>query len=151
MADQFAALVPEFDAGVVGGQPLPVPIGTGLSGPQQVVTATATMVEAPIVPQRPVSPVPARNLALGLLAGVLLGVALAVVRDKTDRTVRRTDALAAASGLPVLARLPETSAPNRRAGEPAAAQNRPTSHSMRRSVVCAPDWSARAPRTTAPF
>ena len=49
---------------------------------------------------------PARNVALGLLAGVLLGVTLAMVRNATDRTVRDGEALAASSGLPVLAQVP---------------------------------------------
>jgi capsular exopolysaccharide synthesis family protein len=46
-------------------------------------------------------------VALGLIAGTLVGVALALARDATDRTVRDRDTLTKRSGLPTLAQLPQ--------------------------------------------
>nr|WP_090276085.1 polysaccharide biosynthesis tyrosine autokinase [Mycolicibacterium komanii]CRL69237.1 chain length determinant protein [Mycolicibacterium komanii] len=66
----------------------------------------ATIVEPPRVPVEPVSPVPMRNMAIGLVAGLLLGIAVAVIRENSDRTVRDRDGLERLSGLPVLSELP---------------------------------------------
>jgi capsular exopolysaccharide synthesis family protein len=93
MADQFTALVQQMD-------PPPPP------GPIPAPTAQATVVEAPTVPTEPFRPVPAQNLAQGLLAGVLLGIALALIRHATDRTVRTRETLDRVSGVPMLAALP---------------------------------------------
>ncbi|MCT7660164.1 polysaccharide biosynthesis tyrosine autokinase [Mycobacterium deserti] len=105
MADQFALLVPQVDAGVADAQPSGPAAGAEDDG-GQLAAAQATVVEPPTVPEKPVSPVPARNVVLGLLAGILLGIALALARNATDRTVRSGDAVTASSGLPVLAQLP---------------------------------------------
>lgn len=96
MADQFSAVLPKVEA--------------GNAGPN--ATAVATVVERPVVPSGPVSPVPMRNLALGLLAGVLLGVVLARIRAATDRTVRERETLEKIAGLPVLAEVPRGKASN---------------------------------------
>jgi capsular exopolysaccharide synthesis family protein len=93
MADQFTALVQQMD-------PPPPP------GPIPAPTVQATVVEAPTVPTEPFRPVPAQNLAQGLLAGVLLGIALALIRHATDRTVRTRETLDRISGVPMLAALP---------------------------------------------
>ena len=53
-----------------------------------------------------VQPKPIRNVAIGLLLGLVLGVALAFVRDLFDRRVRSADETASLVGLPLLARLP---------------------------------------------
>lgn len=106
MANEFAALVSEMDTD----GPVTAGAGTGpatrADGQRPVVSVRATVVEPPTVPLRAASPVPARNVALGLVAGVLLAVALALVRNATDRTVRNTEVLVACSGLPTLAQLP---------------------------------------------
>jgi tyrosine-protein kinase len=106
MALQFAVLVPEVDAGIPVSQPAGQVLGSGFDAQQTLAGAKATVVEQPIVPQSPQSPVPARNVALGLLAGVLLGIALALGREATDRTIRSRETLTARSGLPTLAQLP---------------------------------------------
>ena len=93
IADQFATLAPAVQ-----------PKG----GPYTY----AAVVERPTVPTYPVSPVPMRNLALGLVVGLLLGIALALIRDATDRTVRTGATLGRVSGLPVLAELPRKSTAN---------------------------------------
>jgi capsular exopolysaccharide synthesis family protein len=53
-----------------------------------------------------VQPKPVRNAAIGVFLGLLLGVALAFVRDLFDRRVRSADEAASLLGLPLLARLP---------------------------------------------
>jgi polysaccharide biosynthesis transport protein len=60
------------------------------------------------VPTSPSSPKHLLNLALGLFAGLFLGVAAAFVRDRTDDRVREREELEQAVGVPVLATIPET-------------------------------------------
>lgn len=47
-----------------------------------------TVVSSPTVPTTPVSPQPSRNLALGAVLGLLLGVGLALLRDLLDTTIK---------------------------------------------------------------
>jgi capsular exopolysaccharide synthesis family protein len=75
------------------------------TGQPTVPVAGATVVERPQISDYPVSPVPMRNMALGLFAGVILGIATALTRAAADRTVRDRDKLEELSGLPTLAEL----------------------------------------------
>ncbi|OBK23065.1 chain-length determining protein [Mycobacterium asiaticum] len=68
--------------------------------------AKATVVEQPGVPDKPVKPVPVRNMAMGLVAGLLLGTGVALTRSAADRTVRDRAKLEELSELPTLAELP---------------------------------------------
>jgi len=47
-----------------------------------------TVVSAPTVPTVPISPKPTRNLALGVVLGLLLGLGLALLRDLLDTTIK---------------------------------------------------------------
>ena len=58
-------------------------VSTGQSSPVKV-----TVVSAPTVPTTPVSPKPTRNLALGVVLGLLLGLGLALLRDLLDTTIK---------------------------------------------------------------
>ncbi|MGC5585112.1 polysaccharide biosynthesis tyrosine autokinase [Ornithinimicrobium sp. W1665] len=58
------------------------------------------------VPNRPIEPDPLRNLALGALAGLLLGVAFAVARQALDQRVREVRDIDALSERPVLSSVP---------------------------------------------
>jgi len=69
---QFTKTVADLES-VTKGQPSPVKV---------------TVVSAPTVPTAPISPKPARNLALGVVLGLLLGLGLALLRDLLDTTVK---------------------------------------------------------------
>jgi capsular exopolysaccharide synthesis family protein len=73
---------------------------------QPLPLATALVVERPREPGGPIQPVPERNLAMGLLAGLLLGVVAALVREAVDGTVRGAATLERLTNLPTLAELP---------------------------------------------
>jgi len=61
-----------------------------------------SVVEQPTLPTDPVSPRPARNLALALGLGLLLGVGLAVVRETLDNTVKNPEDSLGAAGAATL-------------------------------------------------
>lgn len=52
------------------------------------------------VPNSPVSPKPVLNIAIGLLLGLLIGAALAVIRDVLDNRIKAPDELAKVAGAP---------------------------------------------------
>lgn len=122
MADQFAALVPTLGANAgPNGRDAPGPrpqTGEPATGPgppaegpapptsKPMPVARAKVVEPPRIPDHPITPVPVRNVAMGFVAGILLGIAVAVTREAADRTVRNRQKLEQLSGLPTLAELP---------------------------------------------
>lgn len=73
------------------------------SSGQKVVS---TPIQPASAPSRPVSPDPVRNIGLGLLAGLLLGLGLAFIRHSLDTKVRGEDDIRAHSDAPMLAALP---------------------------------------------
>ena len=126
MADQFAALVPTLGtdpARPTAPAPTTKTTGPTIFGPAQTSTTTgssifqpiarATVVERPGIPSAPVSPVPSRNMALGLVAGLILGIAAALTREATDRSTRSREQLEQLSVSPCLSELPA-----RRGGAP---------------------------------
>lgn len=86
---QFPALVQELEKPSTGG-PSPVKI---------------SLVQPAGLPTRPVSPDPVRNLGAGLMLGLLLGVGLAVLRDRMDNTVKEDSDLRALAKAPSLGRI----------------------------------------------
>jgi len=93
------------DASAVGDTPTPIAQPPNPDQPQ-LALATATVVNRPAVPETPFTPVPQQNMAMGLLAGLLLGIAAAVIREAADRSVRSAEALQQRTDLPTLAELP---------------------------------------------
>lgn len=73
------------------------------SSGQKVVS---TPIQPASTPSRPVSPDPVRNLGLGLLTGLLLGIGLAFIRHSLDTKVRGEGDIRAHSDAPMLAALP---------------------------------------------
>ena len=64
------------------------------------------LVEAAVVPQTPVSPNQRLIWAAGLLFGAFLGIALSLVRELLDTTVRSRETLEVELGVPVLGIIP---------------------------------------------
>ena len=66
-----------------------------------------SIIDSALVPLQPVSPRPMRNLAVGLVLGLGLGVALAFLRKAVDTKIRsRQDVEQATLGAPVLGMIP---------------------------------------------
>jgi receptor protein-tyrosine kinase len=61
-----------------------------------------TVVRAPDVPGVPSSPNTKRNIALGLLAGLVVGAAIAIARVRLNRSVRDPEVAAEVAGAPVI-------------------------------------------------
>lgn len=61
-----------------------------------------TVVDAASEPDAPVSPQPVRNVGLGLVLGLLLGVGLAALRDVLDTTIKRAEDLEHTTAAPLL-------------------------------------------------
>ena len=98
-----------------------------------------TVVQPPTVPTAPVSPEPSRNLALGLLLGLLLGFGLALLRDTLDTRIKSERGPASGHRRrPSSARSPST--PTRRthplivAGRPAARTRAEAFRSLRTNL-----------------
>jgi Mrp family chromosome partitioning ATPase len=69
------------------------------------VQATATpgqVVRTAFPASEPASPKPVRNVALGLLAGLLIGLVAAFLRESFDRRMRGSDEIAGKLGFPLL-------------------------------------------------
>jgi capsular exopolysaccharide synthesis family protein len=132
MADQFAAMVPTLGAdptrpghrapdadGQQDSQATQLegaaesPVQGSLAAPPPTASdkaalpvARATVIERPGVPTDPIRPLPTRNMAVGLIAGVILGIAVALTREAVDRTVRDREELEQLSDVPTLGELP---------------------------------------------
>ncbi|SRX80616.1 protein-tyrosine kinase [Rhodococcus jostii RHA1] [Mycolicibacterium parafortuitum] len=77
LSDEFVALVRELETPEDGSSP----------DSRVVVEQRAS------IPENPVIPKPLRNIGIGLVLGILLGVGLAVTRDLLDNTVKTRDQL----------------------------------------------------------
>lgn len=73
------------------------------SSGQKVVS---TPIQPATTPSRPTSPDPVRNIGLGLMAGLVLGIGLAFLRHALDTRVRGEEDIRAHSDAPMLAGLP---------------------------------------------
>jgi capsular exopolysaccharide synthesis family protein len=74
---------------------------------QAVVPGDVRVLDTALVPQRPISPRPMRNMALAMTLGVFLGLAAAFGREAMDTKVRdKADVQAVTSGAPVLGVIP---------------------------------------------
>jgi capsular exopolysaccharide synthesis family protein len=81
-------------------------------------TGNAEVVERAEVPTSPSSPQIARNAALGLLLGVVLAAALALILHRVDRRIREPDELQELFDLPILGYVPETASLRKDTGKP---------------------------------
>ena len=72
-------------------------------------TVTATTISPAVAPGAPTSPNVVRNIELAVLAGLLLGIGFALMRNVFDTKVRGESDLQSVSNSPLLAALPEES------------------------------------------
>jgi capsular exopolysaccharide synthesis family protein len=71
--------------------------------------SNAQVIEAAGPPSAPVSPKPRRDALLGLVVGVLLGIALVAAAESLDRRIRQAEDIERQLGLPVLTSVPSSS------------------------------------------
>ncbi len=90
LSEEFVALVRELETPENGSPP----------DSRVVVEQRAS------IPDKPVAPKPLRNVGIGLVLGILLGVGLAVVRDLLDNTVKGRDQLEAITGTGLVGSIP---------------------------------------------
>jgi polysaccharide biosynthesis transport protein len=79
------------------------------SGADEILQASARQISPAAPPEAPSYPPKTLIAFLGTFAGLLLGSAVALMRENGDRTFRRADQIEAISGLPVLAMVPQVS------------------------------------------
>ncbi|WP_072803518.1 polysaccharide biosynthesis tyrosine autokinase [Rhodococcoides yunnanense] len=90
LATQLTVLVRELETPEDGGSP----------------AAGVRLVEEAQESATPISPKTTRNLALGAAVGLLLGIALAVLRDRLDNTIKTRKKLEAAAKTPLVGSIP---------------------------------------------
>jgi capsular exopolysaccharide synthesis family protein len=78
-------------------------------------TSDLSLVQAAPTPKQPYTPHTARNFAIGLLCGLLLGLLTAFVRERADRRLRNVEEIEQVYGRPALGLIPHI---------PAAARDR---------------------------
>ena len=70
-------------------------------------TSSISIVEPAITPFQQYRPKPKLNILIGLIAGLLLGLAFAFLREALDRSVKSPEDLEKLTGLPVLGLIPK--------------------------------------------
>jgi capsular exopolysaccharide synthesis family protein len=112
------------------------------------VTGGATLISAATEPSTPISPQPIRNAALALVAGVVLGLALAFLLEQLDDQVHGRDEVEAATdGLPILGLIPRSKRRDRRpVASPAELQDDPVLAEAFRALRTSIQFAALASR-----
>jgi capsular exopolysaccharide synthesis family protein len=90
LSDEFVLMVRELETPAPGAKP----------DARVIVEQRAT------VPMKPVVPKKARNLAIGILLGGMLGLGLALLRDQLDNTVKTQDSLEEITGTGAVGYIP---------------------------------------------
>jgi len=88
---------------------------------KDVKTNAVSIAEHASLPHGPVSPIPSKAITLGLLAGLVAGLAFVFGADALDRSIKTVDQAEAILGLPVLAAVPETRSAELKKGNKGAA------------------------------
>jgi receptor protein-tyrosine kinase len=90
LSDEFVLMVRELETPADGSRP----------NARVIVEQRATAPDQPVIPKT------VRNIGLGLAVGLLLGVALAVLRDRLDSTVKERQALEKITGVGIVGSVP---------------------------------------------
>ncbi|RZU50148.1 capsular exopolysaccharide synthesis family protein [Krasilnikovia cinnamomea] len=72
----------------------------------KVATVGVKVIAEPKLADAPVSPQPVRNVGLGIVVGLLIGIGFAALRESLDSTIRSPEALNKATSAPVLSAIP---------------------------------------------
>jgi succinoglycan biosynthesis transport protein ExoP len=75
---------------------------------QSIQTGGAQVVQRADVPTSPSSPSLVRNLVLGFIVAIVVGLALAALVEQLDRRIKVSDDVEGIYGLPVIARIPRS-------------------------------------------
>jgi receptor protein-tyrosine kinase len=86
-----------------------------LSALSAVQTGDAELAQAATPPTSPSSPKTTRNIALGIVLGLILGIGLAMLREQFDRRIRDVEDIQELFRLPILGTIPESRAISRTA------------------------------------
>lgn len=86
---------------------------------EAVEAANIQIVDPAVLPAAPIRPRTTANLVFGLLAGVLLGLIVALARELSDTVVRSREEVAQITNLPVLASIPRQPLTNGNGRDPA--------------------------------
>jgi capsular exopolysaccharide synthesis family protein len=90
LSDEFVAMVSELESPEEGRRP----------DARVVVEQRASLPTSPVIPKK------VRNISVGFALGVLLGIALAVLRDRFDNTVKNRQILEDTTGAGLIATIP---------------------------------------------
>ena len=97
------------------------------------------IIDQPNLPEAPFAPQTFRNVALGGVLGLILGVGVALLLESLDQSVRsRTELEATTPGVPVLAVIPPV-----RSTPEVITLSEPSGSERRRSARCGRRWSLR--------
>ena len=92
-----------------------------------LLTGNAELVQRASPPDRAFAPKTSRNVIFGIILGGILGLGLALVRERLDRTIKTEEELERIYGAPVLARVPRS----RKIGQGVARENAPEAEAFR--------------------
>lgn len=116
MSDEFVVLVRELETAEDGTKP----------------DARVVVEQRASLPAEPVSPKSARNLAIGLAFGLLLGIAIALVRDLLDNTVKARETLEETTGVGLVGNIPLDRARRKEAAIAFNSDNSPIAEAFRK-------------------
>ena len=116
LSDEFVAMVRELETPETGASP----------DARVVVEQRASIPDDPVVPKT------ARNIAIGLAVGLMLGVAFAVLRDLLDNTVKSRETLEDLTGSAVIGTIPLDKERRRKAAIAYENDNSPIAEAFRK-------------------
>ncbi len=90
LSNEFVDMVRELETPRPGASP----------GARVIVEQRATVPKSPVIPNKK------RNIALGLVVGLSLGIALAIIRDQLDNTIKDRSTLEESTGVGVVGNIP---------------------------------------------